>query len=226
MIAIYLLLYAKSIFQEHMGKIKFIFSMQYMIYSLTINDWALGKSAVEYQSSDCRAGAGLSSGSSGMGRSLAITARMSSGSKPFPRVDACRRVYLSCPGTRNENALPRSCFTAKPASSMSRRKAVKSAGPMPDRRDKQTRPPAFFRIVPVGKPFLHRLNSRFSRRYFVGPDVSCSRGSTSLSRKRAAVFQLLYNIEDYITSIQLSPIPTNQIFIYCKIRKQIIFYFF
>ena len=31
-----------------------------------------------------------------------------------------------------------------------------------------------FRIEPVGKPILHRLNSRFSRRHLVGPDVSCS----------------------------------------------------
>ena len=49
--------------------------------------------------------------------------------------------------------------------------------------------PQLFRIEPIGKPLLHRLNSRFSRRYFVGPDVSCSRGRTSFSRKRAAVFQ-------------------------------------
>ena len=31
-----------------------------------------------------------------------------------------------------------------------------------------------FRIEPVGKPFLHRLDSGFSRRYLVGPDISCS----------------------------------------------------
>lgn len=36
-----------------------------------------------------------------------------------------------------------------------------------------------FRIEPIGKPFLHRLNGAFSRRYLVGPDVSCSRGLTS-----------------------------------------------
>ena len=58
-----------------------------------------------------RGGAGPSFGSSGMGRSPAITARMSSGSKPGPRVDARRRVYLSCPGARNEITPPRPCFT-------------------------------------------------------------------------------------------------------------------
>ena len=36
-----------------------------------------------------------------------------------------------------------------------------------------------FRIEPVGKPILHRLDSRFSSRYLVEPDVSCSRGLTS-----------------------------------------------
>ena len=32
-----------------------------------------------------------------------------------------------------------------------------------------------FRIESVGKPILHCLNSSFSRRYLVGPDVGCSR---------------------------------------------------
>ena len=42
-----------------------------------------------------------------------------------------------------------------------------------------------FRIEPVGKPILHCLDSRFSRRYLVGPDVSCSDSRTSFpSRKR------------------------------------------
>ena len=36
-----------------------------------------------------------------------------------------------------------------------------------------------FRIEPVGKPILHCLNSSFSRRYLVGPDVSCSDSRTS-----------------------------------------------
>ena len=36
-----------------------------------------------------------------------------------------------------------------------------------------------FRIEPVGKPILHRLDSGFSSRYLVGPDVSCSDSRTS-----------------------------------------------
>ena len=40
-----------------------------------------------------------------------------------------------------------------------------------------------FRIEPIGKPLLHRLNGAFSRRYLVGSDVSCSRGRTSFSKK-------------------------------------------
>ena len=75
-----------------------------------------------------RAGAGASCGSSGIGRSPAITARMSSGSKPSPRVDARRRVGLSCPGARKEITPPRPCFTRKPDSSISLRNAGKSAG--------------------------------------------------------------------------------------------------
>lgn len=44
-----------------------------------------------------------------------------------------------------------------------------------------------FRIEPVGKPILHRLDSRFSCRYLVGPDISCSREYTSFQKKTAAV---------------------------------------
>ncbi len=40
-----------------------------------------------------------------------------------------------------------------------------------------------FRIEPVGKPILHRLDSRFSRRYLVGPDVSCSDSRASFLKK-------------------------------------------
>ena len=35
-----------------------------------------------------------------------------------------------------------------------------------------------FRIEPVGKPIFHRLDSRFPRRYLVGPDVGCSDSRT------------------------------------------------
>ena len=56
-----------------------------------------------------RAGVGASAGSSGMGRSPAITARMSSGPKPSPRVDARSRVARSWPGTRNDTTPPRPC---------------------------------------------------------------------------------------------------------------------
>ena len=45
--------------------------------------------------------------------------------------------------------------------------------------------PQLFRIEPIGKPLLHRLNSAFSRRHLVGPDVSCSRVRTSFSSKMA-----------------------------------------
>ena len=40
-----------------------------------------------------------------------------------------------------------------------------------------------FRIEPVGKPILHCLDSRFSRRYLVGPDVSCSDSRASFLKK-------------------------------------------
>jgi len=73
-------------------------------------------------------GAGASPGISGTGRSPAMTARMSSGLKPSPRVEDRSRIGLSCPGARNEIAPPRPCFTAYPACSMSRRNAAKSAG--------------------------------------------------------------------------------------------------
>lgn len=42
-----------------------------------------------------------------------------------------------------------------------------------------------FRIEPIGKPFLHRLNGAFSRRYLVGPDISCSRDCTSVSKNNS-----------------------------------------
>ena len=41
-----------------------------------------------------------------------------------------------------------------------------------------------FRIEPVGKPILHRLDSRFSSRYLVGPDVSCSDSRASFPNRK------------------------------------------
>ena len=46
-----------------------------------------------------------------------------------------------------------------------------------------------FRIEPIGKPILHRLNSRLPRRYFVGPDIGCSDSRSSFLKKMAAVLQ-------------------------------------
>ena len=40
-----------------------------------------------------------------------------------------------------------------------------------------------FRIEPVGKPILHRLDSRFSSRYLVGPDIGCSDSRASFLKK-------------------------------------------
>ena len=40
-----------------------------------------------------------------------------------------------------------------------------------------------FRIEPVGKPIFHRLDSSFSCRYLVGPDVSCSDSRASFLKK-------------------------------------------
>ena len=45
--------------------------------------------------------------------------------------------------------------------------------------------PQLFRIEPVGKPILHRLDSRFPRRYLVGPDVSCSDSRTSFPSRKS-----------------------------------------
>ena len=84
--------------------------------------------------------AGASWGASGWAAPPAITARMSSGSKPAPRVEARRRVGLSCPGARNEITPPRPCLTAKPDSSMSRRNAAKSAGFLQGHDDSQPHP--------------------------------------------------------------------------------------
>ena len=42
-----------------------------------------------------------------------------------------------------------------------------------------------FRIEPVGKPILHRLDSSFPRRYLVGPDVSCSDSRTSFPSRKS-----------------------------------------
>ena len=42
-----------------------------------------------------------------------------------------------------------------------------------------------FRIEPVGKTILHCLDSRFSRRYLVGPDVSCSDSRTSFPSRKS-----------------------------------------
>lgn len=42
-----------------------------------------------------------------------------------------------------------------------------------------------FRIEPVGKPILHRLDSRFSHRYLVGPDISCSDSRTSFPSRKS-----------------------------------------
>ena len=46
--------------------------------------------------------------------------------------------------------------------------------------------PQLFRIEPVGKPLLHRLDGRFSSRYLVGSDVGCSDGCTSQQKNWAA----------------------------------------
>ena len=43
--------------------------------------------------------------------------------------------------------------------------------------------PQLFRVEPIGKPHLHRLDGRFSRRYLVGKDVGCSDGCTSFPSK-------------------------------------------
>ena len=40
-----------------------------------------------------------------------------------------------------------------------------------------------FRIEPVGEPILHRLDSRFSSRYLVGPDIGCSDSRASFLKK-------------------------------------------
>ena len=40
-----------------------------------------------------------------------------------------------------------------------------------------------FRIEPVGKPILHRLDSRFFSRYLVGPDIGCSDSRASFLKK-------------------------------------------
>ena len=40
-----------------------------------------------------------------------------------------------------------------------------------------------FRIEPVGKPILHRLDSSFSCRYLVGPDIGCSDSRASFLKK-------------------------------------------
>lgn len=80
------------------------------------------------QKSTLRGGDGASAWISGTGRSPAMTARMSSGSKPSPSVEARSRVGLFAPGARNEIEPPRPRFTVYPASSMSRRNAAKSAG--------------------------------------------------------------------------------------------------
>ena len=58
-----------------------------------------------------------------------------------------------------------------------------------------------FRVEPVGKPILHRLDSRFSCRYLVGPDISCSREHTSFQNKRRLSVQPPYKIEDCIIYI-------------------------
>lgn len=42
-----------------------------------------------------------------------------------------------------------------------------------------------FRIESVGKAILHCLNSSFSRRYLVGPDVSCSDSRTSFPGRKS-----------------------------------------
>ncbi len=42
-----------------------------------------------------------------------------------------------------------------------------------------------FRIESVGKAILHCLNSSFSRRYLVGPDVSCSDSRTSFPSRKS-----------------------------------------
>ena len=45
--------------------------------------------------------------------------------------------------------------------------------------------PQLFRIEPVGKPILHCLNSSFSCRHLVGPDVSCSDSRTSFPSRKS-----------------------------------------
>ena len=45
--------------------------------------------------------------------------------------------------------------------------------------------PQLFRIEPVGKPILHRLDSSFPRHYLVGPDISCSDSRTSFPSKKS-----------------------------------------
>ena len=45
--------------------------------------------------------------------------------------------------------------------------------------------PQLFRIEPIGKPTLYRLDGRFSSRYFVGPDIGCSDSRTSFPSRKS-----------------------------------------
>ena len=85
-----------------------------------------------------RGGAGLSFGSSGIGRSPAITARMSSFfvCTHIDKGHIHNHIYYNstaqdCSRKFHNFIGPRPCFTAKPDSSMSRRNAGKSAGFFP-----------------------------------------------------------------------------------------------